>query len=210
VLHPLSPGGHTFVVLDACVLLPSRLSDVLFDLMLEGLYFTHWTESVEKEFLRNWAVVHPSAPDAGLKRLHAFRRAAKFGHLIVGDDQQEFLGRVPRQVHANDRHLISGALVLANGFDEEEDSAANRVFIVTDNLRHLAVNETRRLGAEVVRAGTFLDLVFNADPKRTCVAIEKSLHDLKNPPYSKAALSSALCLHGAIGLARGLAEKWGL
>ena len=34
--HPLSPGGNTLVILDACVLLPSRLSDVLFDLMLEG------------------------------------------------------------------------------------------------------------------------------------------------------------------------------
>ncbi len=113
-------------------------------------------------------------------------------------------------MHANDKHLISGALVLANGFDEEEDSAANRVFIVTDNLRHLAVNETRRLGAEVVGAGAFLDLVFNADPKRSCEAIEKSLRDLKYPPYSIAALRSALRLHGAIGLAKGLAEKWGL
>ena len=39
--HPLSPGGNTLVVLDTCVLLPSRLSDVLFDLMLAGLRFNN-------------------------------------------------------------------------------------------------------------------------------------------------------------------------
>jgi len=45
--HPLTPGGNTLVVLDTCVLLPSRLSDVLFDLMLQGLYFAYWTGDVE-------------------------------------------------------------------------------------------------------------------------------------------------------------------
>ena len=39
--HPLSPGGNTLVVLDTCVLLPSRLSDVLFDLMLAGQSFNN-------------------------------------------------------------------------------------------------------------------------------------------------------------------------
>jgi hypothetical protein len=210
VSHPLSPGGHTFAILDACVLLPSRLSDVLFDLMLEGLYFAHWTASVESEFLRNWALVHTSASDAGPKRLHAFRRATKFGHLILGDEQEAFLARVPNRVHKNDRHLVSAALVLLHGFDEEEDASTRRVFIVTENLRHLAVNDTRRLGVEVVSAGAFLNLIFDANPQRTCEAIEKSLRDLKNPPYSKANLLSALRLHGASRLTAGLAKQWTL
>ena len=63
--HPLSPGGNTLVILDTCVLLPSRLSDVLFDLMLEGLYFAYWTGDVETEFLRNWPEVHPDASKSG-------------------------------------------------------------------------------------------------------------------------------------------------
>ena len=71
--HPLSSGGNTLVILDACVLLPSRLSDVLFDLMLEGLFFAYWTDEVEAEFLRNWPAVHPDAMQSGAKRLKAFR-----------------------------------------------------------------------------------------------------------------------------------------
>lgn len=38
--YPLSPGGNTLVILDTWMLLPSRLSDVLFDLVLEGRYFS--------------------------------------------------------------------------------------------------------------------------------------------------------------------------
>jgi hypothetical protein len=57
--HPLSPGGNTLVLLDACVLLPSRLSDVLFDLMLAGLYFAYWTADVEAEFFAELASCPP-------------------------------------------------------------------------------------------------------------------------------------------------------
>ena len=97
--HPRSPGGNTLVILDACVLLPSRLSDVLFDLMLEGLYFAYWTGDVEAEFLRNWPVVHPDAAKSGPKRLKAFQRATNHGHLIVGYDDEAFMSRVPARVH---------------------------------------------------------------------------------------------------------------
>lgn len=57
---------------DTCVLLPSRLSDVLFDLMLEGLYFAYWTGDVEAELLRNWPQVHPGAAKSGC--CHAIQR----------------------------------------------------------------------------------------------------------------------------------------
>src|SRR5450830_1692822 len=107
--HPLSPRGSTLVILDTCVLLPSRLSDVLFDLMLEGLYFVYWTGDVETEFLRNWPQVHPDAAKSGAKRLKAFQRATNNGHLITGYDGGAFMSGVPVRVHGNDRHLIAAA-----------------------------------------------------------------------------------------------------
>jgi hypothetical protein len=64
--HPLSPGGRTFALLDANVLLPPRLSDVIFDLYGIGLFSAKWTESIEVEFLRNWSTV-----------VHAARRKAE-------------------------------------------------------------------------------------------------------------------------------------
>ena len=204
--HPLTPGGNTLVILDTCVLLPSRLSDVLFDLMLEGLYFAYWTGDVEAEFLRNWPQVHPDASKSGARRLKSFQRATRNGHLITGYDDAAFMTRVPARVHDNDRHLIAAALVMVNGLDEEDDPERHKVMIVSDNTKHLAVAETRKLGIEVIKAGTFLDRLFEAAPARTRKAIAKSLSDLTKPPYTLAELVAALRLHGAKATADGLAQ----
>lgn len=208
--HPLSPGGSTLVILDACVLLPSRLSDVLFDLMLEGLYFAYWTGDVEAEFLRNWPVVHPDASKSGPKRLKAFQRAANNGHLITGYNDDVFMSRVPSRVQKNDRHLVAAALVLVNGMDEENEPELNKVLIVSNNTKHLAVAENRKFGIEVIKAGAFLDSMFEAEPQRSVHAISKSLNDLKKPPYSQEEMLSALRLHGAKAAADGLENEWSL
>lgn len=205
--HPLSPGGNTLVILDTCVLLPSRLSDVLFDLMLEGLYFAYWTGDVETEFLRNWPQVHPDASKSGAKRLKAFQRATNNGHLITGYDDAVFMSRVPARVHENDRHLVAAALVMVNGLDEEDDPELDKVLIVSDNTKHLAIVDTRKLGIEVIKAGAFLDSLFAAAPKRTSQALAKSLSDLKKPPYSQEEMFAALRLHGARELAAGIAKN---
>ncbi|OGB31745.1 MAG: hypothetical protein A3F78_02645 [Burkholderiales bacterium RIFCSPLOWO2_12_FULL_61_40] len=206
--HPLSSGGNTLVILDACVLLPSRLSDVLFDLMLEGLFFAYWTDEVEAEFLRNWPAVHPDAMQSGAKRLKAFRRATRNGHMIFGHDSPATTQRVPARVQANDRHLVAAALVLVNGLEEEVQPEQHKVLIVSSNTKHLAVTDTRKLGIEVVKPGDFLDSLFAADPERTGRAIAKSLSDLKKPPYSKQEMLAAIRLHGAKGMAAGLANTW--
>jgi hypothetical protein len=204
--HPLSPSGTTLVILDTCVLLPSRLSDVLFDLMLDGLYFAYWTKDVEVEFLRNWPQVHPGASKSGAQRLKAFQRATNNGHLITGHENAAFMSHVPALVHRNDRHLIAAALVLINGLDEEDHPAQHKVMIVSDNTKHLAARDTRQLGIEVIKDGAFLDRLFDTAPARTCMAIARSLSDLKKPPYSKAELVAALSLHGAKLTAEGLRQ----
>ena len=206
--HPLSPGGNTLVVLDTCVLLPSRLSDVLFDLMLAGLYFSYWTSDIETEFLRNWPLVHPDAPKSGARRLRAFQQATNNAHLIEGYGGATFVSQVPARVHPTDRHLVAAALVLANGLDEENEPARHKIVIVTDNTRHLAVTETRRLGIDVLTAGAFVDRLFAADPHRTGQAIAKAQQDLKNPPYSKQEMLAALRLHEAKATTTGLASHW--
>ncbi|OYT91536.1 MAG: hypothetical protein CFE43_12915 [Burkholderiales bacterium PBB3] len=207
--HPLTPGGNTLVILDTCVLLPSRLSDVLFDLMLEGLYLAYWTGDVEAEFLRNWPQVHPDASKSGTKRLKAFQRATNHGHLVTGYEDAAFMSRVPVRVHNNDRHLIAAALVMVNGLDEEDDPALHKVMIVSDNTKHLAIAETCKLGIEVIKAGAFVDRLFDAAPSRASQAIAKSLSDLTKPPYTVAELVAALRLHGAKTTAEGLRQVAG-
>src|SRR5471030_2476928 len=66
--HPLSPGGITHALLDANVLLPPRLSDVIFDLCLEGLFSARWSVEIEAEFLRHWPLVVARAAKSGAVR----------------------------------------------------------------------------------------------------------------------------------------------
>lgn len=208
IKHPLSPNGLTYVILDTCVLLPARLSDVLFDLMLEKLYFLLWTRDVEQEFLRNWATVHTSAPRAGPRRLAAFQRATRHSHLIVGHHRASYITRVPNRVDQQDKHLIAAALVILDACQTEQKPCSHQVILVSDNTRHLAVPETEQLGVRIHTASRFLNRLFESEPTRCQRAITRSLADLKNPPYSKQQLISALRLHKAHVLALGLEAGW--
>jgi len=111
---------------------------------------------------------------------------------------------VPNRVHHNDRHLVAAGLVMVNGLSEEDDPSLHKVMIVSDNIKHLAAADTLKLGVEVVKAGAFLNRLFQAAPARVAQAVAKSLSDLKNPPYSMAELVAALRLHGANEVANGL------
>jgi hypothetical protein len=79
--------------------------------------------------------------------------------------------------------------------------------IVSDNVKHLAVADTRKLGIEVVKDGKFLDDLSEADPQRVRRTTQKSLGDLKDPPYSSEEMQSALRLRGAKPTAKGLANE---
>ena len=202
--HPFSPNGYTYVVLDTCVLLPSRLSDVLFDLMHEKLYFLQWTQDVEQEFLRNWPSVHVTRPLAGPRRLAAFQRATRYGHLITGHHKTSYTSRVPARVHHNDKHLIAAALVMLDSCHAEQSRYHHKVFVVSDNTKHLAVKETAQLGVNVYTAGHFLNQLFNLAPTRCLRAIERSRTDLKNPSYTKQQFATTLRIHKADALADGI------
>ncbi len=106
--HPLSPGGFSLAVLDTCALLPPRLSDVLFDLALEGLFLPHWTAEIEEEFLRNFqAVTGAASPGGGARRLGAFRAAARMRHEIFGHMDP---GAFVDALHAAEPERDQGAL----------------------------------------------------------------------------------------------------
>ena len=74
--HPLSPRGETYAVLDENVLLPPRLSDVLFDLQQAGIYHPRWTQDIENEVVRHWGHIVKGLKGSALK---AYLAAAPAG-----------------------------------------------------------------------------------------------------------------------------------
>lgn len=194
-----------FAILDTCVLLPARLSDVLFDLMIEGLYSAHWTADIEAEFLRNWNAVHPhSSSGVAQRRLNAFRSATNHAHEIWGYQAEEFTTLVPKRVAQSDKHLVAAALVLVKACQETPNT---RVVIVSNNLKDLAPAATKKLGIDVISAGAFVDQLYAESPGRVTSTALVSITHLKKPPYTPAQFAAALRLHGVKHLAQAIESR---
>ncbi|MBB5605982.1 MULTISPECIES: hypothetical protein [unclassified Janthinobacterium] len=223
IKHPLSPGGSTLAVLDANVLLPPRLSDLLFDLALTGLYHPRWTQTIEDEFIRHFGAVvlaqvkaertaiKAALPDPvhiakAKHRLHCFRSAVGQEYEVLLYDQPGYKNRVPSKVHAGDMHVASAALVLHTLAQEE--CAVDKVFIVSSNLPHLAVKEMAAIGIDVVSPGDFINRLNAAAPAQVEHALLKTIHDLTSPPCHKEDLLKLLITHGAEETAKYHAAKW--
>lgn len=221
--HPLSPGGATLVILDANVLLPPRLSDLLFDCALAGLYCPRWTQAIEDEFIEHFGEValtkgrqarreaaaagpNPAHIAKARHRLGCFRAAVGFEHEVLLYDRPEYLAKVPNAVDAGDIHVASAALVLRGLSDEE--GLADKVCIVSNNLTHLAPKDMAALGIEVMSPGVFIDELNKAAPNRVEQALLKTVNDLTTPPFTMANLLGLLDTHGAKATAKHWSRQW--
>lgn len=60
----------------------------------------------------------------------------------------------------------------------------------------------------MVKPGKFIDMLLAVDHARVEAALEKTVADLRKPPYTKSQLLGALDLHGAKGAVRHFSKKW--
>jgi hypothetical protein len=198
----------TLVLLDTCVLMPPRLSDVLMDLRAQRLFSLHWTEAIESEYVRNMQTVLGFREAAVLRRLAAMRRCCPEWQVPVAAAD---LNAVPASVDEKDRHVAGAALALRRYADQEsEEGLVCSVFLVTANTADLAVRPMAARGVKVIRPGPFLDLVCELHPQQTAQAVQQAAQDLKHPPYTMAELLGALQVHGAKGLVKQLSSLWGV
>ncbi|MFM8865882.1 MAG: hypothetical protein ACKOFG_13455 [Limnohabitans sp.] len=189
-----------------------------------GLYEPRWTTDIEQEFTRNWARVVTGLKGAALKayeanverakdpqqaanRLGAFRSAVGVEWEILGHDAPGMTSLVPVKVNKGDVHVVAAAIRL-KAVLATEGSPADKVFIVSANLKHLAVRDTAKLGIEVVGPGAFVDRMCAIDTVRLEAALAKSVKDLKKPPYTRAELLDALELHGATATVAHFRKVW--
>lgn len=224
-IHPLSMGGETYALLDANVLLPPRLSDILFDLHLEQLFFARWTHEIESEFLRNFSKIMassrktrsiPDAPDQkeidikkARQRLSSFQGAVK-SFEVFGHDQPFIEAQIPSGVHAGDRHVAAAALALLHYSNEFDDLRRNKIYLVSNNLKHLSVAQMGERGVSVVSPGDFIDLLMKAESSRVNASLVRSWGDLRAPSYTKDEFLEILESNGANESSAQLKRGWGL
>jgi predicted nucleic acid-binding protein len=166
------------VVLDACVLYPMHLRDVLLQAAAEGLYQVYWSKEILDEATRN-LIANLQIDEAQAAHLITMMSGA-FPEAVVTD--YEPLVAAMRN-DPKDRHVVAAAV------------KAGAQVVVTENVRDFSVMPE---GIEAQTADEFLCNLFDLNPDRMMLALEKICARRKRPPNEIGPLVNAtLCTHFA-------------
>lgn len=129
------------ILLDACVLAPPTLREVLFRCAAEGLFQPRWSDRIEAEWRAAARKRDPDLPDPLLDADRAQARARFPAALVEGWEALEGPLSLPDW---NDRHVLAAAI------------AAKAEILLTDNLRDFPKRILAGHGIEREAADPFL------------------------------------------------------
>jgi predicted nucleic acid-binding protein len=159
--------------LDASVLYPVSLRNLLMRLTPAGLYQARWSADVHKEWIRAVLRDHPHIPEA---RLHALRDAMNERAeecLVTG---YETLIETLTLPDPNDRHVLAAAIV------------AGAEIIVTCNPRDFPDASLEPFGIEAQHPDEFILRLLELAPDVVTDAVRDQQARLTNPPVAMAEL----------------------
>ncbi len=156
-------------VLDACVLFPATMRDVLMQLAAHGLFEAKWSAQIHAEWMK---AIREARPDIPVADVEAIRAAM--------DDS------VPQAMVFEYEDLVSG-LSLPDPGDRHVLAAAMRAgasVIVTLNLRHFPEAVLAPLGVRAQHPDLFLKSVLAAAPDLVVDALAEMRQRWKRPPFA--------------------------
>ncbi len=156
-------------VLDACVLYPAPLRDLLMQLTVEELYQARWTDQIHDEWTRNVLKARPDLTDAQLLRTRTLMNTHAQDSLVEG---YEF--RIPELVlpDPDDRHVLAAAIHAEAGV------------IVTFNERDFPPDALAPHGILIEPPDAFLLNLIDLDPAAVQQALRKVRSRLRQPPQT--------------------------
>lgn len=172
------------VVLDACVLYPASLRDLLLTLAALDAYDVAWTEEILEELRRNVVADYPGIDPDHFDRhtLGAMRaafpeaRVADYEHLISTLDND-----------LKDRHVAAAAI------------AAGASAIVTDNVRHFRSSMLDEAGIEVLTSGDLIGRLLDTEAGIVVAAVEHLSRRWTRPARTVGEILDLLAVHPRMG-----------
>ncbi|MGY5885037.1 PIN domain-containing protein [Modestobacter lacusdianchii] len=155
------------VLLDACVLVPQRLSSLLLTLAEEGLFEPRWSERILAETERALTVKLGLSPDRAMRRLTAMRQAFPEASVHGFEHLEEGLS-----CHPKDRHVLAAAI------------AAGAEALVTANVRDFPEASCRPHGVTVSDPDVFLLELMVRDTRACKTAVEREAQRTRRPPMT--------------------------
>lgn len=176
-------------ILDACVLYPFALRDVLIQLATTNLFRARWTAHIHAEWKAAIQRNFPAVSPASLDTLSALMDAAVLDSLVTG--YEPLIDRLVLP-DPKDRHVLAAAIV------------ADAQLIITHNIRHFPQRVLAPFGVKAQRPDEFTMSLLEADHDVVCGAVRACRARLKRPPFSAAEFLDRLHAQGLVGFARAL------
>lgn len=166
-------SGNFTVVLDSCVLYPAPMRDLLLSIAQQGLYKTKWSKRIHKEWSDN---LLENRPDLKRSQINKTIKAMDSAFPAATTEGFEFLIPTLQLPDENDRHVL--ACAIKSGAD----------LIITNNIKDFPKSKLKQHDLEAQQPDDFVSNLIDLDHISVCLAIEKMLLRLKNPPMTKTQL----------------------
>lgn len=154
-------------ILDACVLYPAPLRDLLLWLALSGVYQPRWTETIHEEWIGSLLKERPDLDRQRLERTRDLMNQAVLDCIVSGFEDLIATLSLP---DADDRHVLAAAI---HGAAET---------IVTFNLADFPAEVLAAHGIRAQHPDEFIAHFLDADPVAVCSAAKQHRESLRNPP----------------------------
>lgn len=164
-------------LLDACVLYPAPIRDLLLHLAARGLYTPKWTEIIHDEWMRNLLL---NRQDLTAAQLQKTKRAMCGAFPDADVAHFEPLMAALNLPDPDDRHLLAAAI------------RCQADVIVTANLKDFPTAALAPYDVEAQHPDAFISYLIELNPEEALDAFKTQVSFLKNPPRTLAQILANL------------------
>jgi predicted nucleic acid-binding protein len=154
------------VVVDACVLFPAPIRDLVVRLAITGIFSAKWTDEIHDEWIRNLLKIREDITPESLNRCRQLMNKAVPDCLV--EHYQDLIPAL-KLPDEDDRHVLAAAI----------RSKANA--IVTFNLKDFPESELAKYDIEAIDPDDFLLLQIGLSDSTVCSAAKTARAALKSP-----------------------------
>lgn len=183
--------SHYTALLDANVLYPAPLRDVIMQLAVTDIFKAKWSEDIHREWIEALMRNQPHRDRAALERTRDLMNQATRDCLVTGYEALIASLHLP---DPDDRHVLAAAIV------------GRCDVIVTQNLKDFPHDAIKPFGVEAQHPDDFLSNHLALAPGLFCSALQKVRARLQNPPYTAEDYLTILTQQGLVATAAELRQ----
>jgi len=188
----MSEAATVVAFLDASVLYPALLRNMLMHFAVNDLYQPRWSARVHEEWMTALLRNRPDITRAQIERTRRLMEAEIDDAIVEGFEHLIPSLTLP---DADDRHVLAAAI------------HCGAKVLVTANLRDFPTPILTSFGLVAEHPDAFLLRLINADPEQGFVAFEELCGNRKNPPQTLREITDLLCRRGLTATAAALSDR---